>query len=565
MKQAAAVAPLNDDLSRRLAGLCISAGDHRYALNVLDALAAASPLTVHDALARTECLIALQDYYRAEDELRALLDAAPRSVRVVRAWCQFLIDVRGAPDEAVAVLSSFDSSEADRATEVALAKALVAASREEEAVVLLERVIRREPANASAWLELGIAERRRGNISRAGVAFRCAAESDPENPGILRMEGSEHRYQYGDAAFKRVSLALARSRRMAKTGLVDLNYAAGKAYEDVGDLATAFAHYARAGALQREIAPWSPSEARKLLGHLKRYVTKEYLIEARKLGHASSLPIFVFGMPRSGTTLVEQVISSHPGGEGAGELSLAAEILDGVQIGGKTIRTLPMGKTSRIATPKHLGGRGRAYTSELNKFANPGTLRVVDKMPGNYAWLGLLDAALPNCFLIHCRRHPVDTCLSMYKLYFGDKIPYSYDLRDLGRAYRLYFEYMHHWSETLPPGRIHHIRYEDLVLDFETQARALIKHVGLGWDERCFEFHQTRRTVRTASASQARQPLYENSIGRWRTVKEHLVPLIEELGDVVEAYEKENLQVSIRRPASSSMPLERLAGAHEEV
>jgi hypothetical protein len=165
---------------------------------------------------------------------------------------------------------------------------------------------------------------------------------------------------------------------------------------------------------------------------------------------------------------------------------------------------------------------------------DPGA-RIVDKMPFNFIYLGLITLALPAARTIHLSRAPLDTCLSCYATLFADGHAYSYDLAEIGRTYRSYHELMAHWRAVLPAGSLLDVRYEDLVADLEGQTRRMLEYCGLPWDERCLAFHESKRTVRTASASQVREPIYKSSIGRWRAYAHHLGPLIEELGDLAEA------------------------------
>lgn len=539
LHQAASIAPLNQKLQRRLIELFISSHRFRDALGALADLSVAGHRTERDALSHVICLIGLGQFDRAEAMFQGLLNEFSSSTQIVVAWAEFLIDIRERPKDVISALHCRELETQPAEIHVVVAKALAAGGDEDRALCLLRGLTERKPDNDEAWLEIGLIERRLGNISNGSNAFARAAECNPGNMSALRMEASEHCYRYGDSAFKRITHALARSHKLANSSLIHLNYAAGKAYEDVGDCSTAFAHYERAGTLQRATVRWSPGPMQALLAHLRRHFTQDVLSQARQTGFETSMPVFVFGMPRSGTSLVEQIIASHPSANGSGELSLAAQVLDGVEIGDKKLKTLRNGVVSSYRELGTWADRGRAYGAALEKFAKSGDIRVVDKMPGNYAWLGPLDAALPHSHFIHCRRHPLDACLSMYKLYFGEKVPYSYDLRDLGRSYRLYLDFMAYWESILPRGRIFHIRYEDLVNDFATVAPGLIRHIGLAWNNRCERFHETRRTIRTASASQVRRPLYTSGIGQWCKFSDQLSPLIGELGREIAAYESE--------------------------
>jgi Sulfotransferase family len=249
--------------------------------------------------------------------------------------------------------------------------------------------------------------------------------------------------------------------------------------------------------------------------------------DKKGLGESSSRPIFVIGMPRSGTTLVEQILASHPAVHGAGELSALDTVVQSVRGPGNTPTAFPEFVTA--ADGPALRRIGLSYLAELQRIAPDGE-RVTDKMPSNYYYAGLIHLALPNAKIIHCVRDPVDTCVSCYsKLFSGAQI-HTYDLAELGRYYRRYERLMAHWRRVLPKGRILDVRYEDVVADLEGQARRILAYCALPWDDRCLAFHRTERPVRTASATQVRRPIYNTAVGRWRAYADDLGPLLAALG-----------------------------------
>jgi hypothetical protein len=237
--------------------------------------------------------------------------------------------------------------------------------------------------------------------------------------------------------------------------------------------------------------------------------------------------VFIVGMPRSGTTLIEQIIASHPNAVGAGELFDLDNI---VQSLARTNEGLCFPEIVRTMSGSELCQIGARYVTGINALA-PAAERVADKMPWNFHFAGLIHLAMPNARIIHARRDPVDTCLSCFSIHFdGDNNRYTYDLGELGRFYRAYESLMAHWRAVLPAGVMIEVQYEEVVIDLENQARRIIAHCGLAWDDACLAFHKTRRPVRTSSVAQVRQPIYRSSIGRWRPYKDHLHPLLLELG-----------------------------------
>jgi Sulfotransferase family len=245
-------------------------------------------------------------------------------------------------------------------------------------------------------------------------------------------------------------------------------------------------------------------------------------------GEPAPTPVFIVGMPRSGTTLIEQIIASHPKAVGVGELSDLDDIVHALS--GLNGGTLDFPEVVATMSGEQLRQVGARYVAAIRALA-PTTERVTDKMTWNFHFPGLIHLALPNARIIHARRDPVDTCFSCFSLLFHHNgNHYTYNLGELGRFYRAYDSLMAHWRAVLPPGLMLEVRYEEVVDDLEKQARAIIAHCGLEWDDACLAFHKTRRPVRTASMAQVRKPIYHSSVGRWRPYRDQLRPLFEELG-----------------------------------
>ncbi len=262
------------------------------------------------------------------------------------------------------------------------------------------------------------------------------------------------------------------------------------------------------------------------MGGLKRVeaVFTPDLIRTRQgTGELSPLPVFIVGMLRAGTTLLEQILASHPQVFGAGELKHF----------GNAAANIHRTQTYSVEFPEVVSNMsderfrelGAYYVAVLKRIA-PDAVRVVNKMPGNFIHAGLIHLALPNAVIIHAVRDPVDTCVSCFSKLFGEPQNHTYDLAELGRYYRGYQTLMRHWHQVLPHGRILEVHYEDTVADLEGTARRIVAHCGLPWDPRCLEFHRTERPVRTASATQVRQPIYRSAVGRWRPYEPFLGPLL---------------------------------------
>lgn len=307
-----------------------------------------------------------------------------------------------------------------------------------------------------------------------------------------------------------------------------LNFALGKCYDDISEHAKSFEHYKKGCELKRKRINYNADEQTRFFDQLINFFNVDTIDSLRKFSNPSDLPIFVLGMPRSGTTLTEQIIASHQDVFGAGELRHFLDLANtqvnspsGVMVYPDNLKLLDSEKISGIAIE---------YLSRLRKHSSD-ALHITDKMPGNFIALGLIHALLPNAKIIHVERNPFDTCLSCYTRLFQHGQSFSYDLTELGRYYADYRRLMEHWRTILPENAFLDVRYEDLVADTETQAKRIIEFCGMAWDANCLEFHKMERQVRTASVTQVRQPIYKTSVERWRRFEQELQPLAVALGE----------------------------------
>jgi len=301
-----------------------------------------------------------------------------------------------------------------------------------------------------------------------------------------------------------------------------VQFTLGKVCDDRGEYPQAFEHYLHANRLKRAALEYDESRQRIFFQNFIQHFSAAFLSEHAGKGADNELPVFIVGMSRSGTTLVEQILSSHPLVHGAGELHLLRRCLR-VELGPTDSDDELPAKLAALDGP---GFRciGERYCVELSQLA-PDAVRITDKLPGNMALVGLIHIAFPRARIIHCVRDPLDTCVSCFSKLFTTGHAFSYELGELGRFYRLYEELMQHWHTVLPAGRMLEVRYENVVTDLESQARRLVEFCGLPWDDACLRFHEHRRTVKTASLAQVRQPIYASSVGRWRRYTQYLEPL----------------------------------------
>ena len=408
---------------------------------------------------------------------------------------------------------------------VRLGAALQALGRPDEAAAAARRALELTPESVEAHVGLAVALQELGEAEAATAAVARALALDPASARAWLIRADQKRFAAGDPdlATMEALLAGADARRLSSEDRLDLEFALGKAWMDIGEPAPAFARLDAGNRRMRATIRYDVATDEARLAAIAGAFTPGLMARRAGAGDPSDLPVFIVGMPRSGTTLVEQILASHPDAHGAGELNTLNEVIAAARL------DVPVGMASLPASA--LAALGGAYVARVAALA-PNHRRVVDKMPGNFQHAGLIALALPNARIVHCRRSPVDTCLSIYSKKFTGRQDFAYDLAELGRYYRAYDALMAHWRGLLAPERFLELRYEDLVADLEPAARRLVSFCSLGWDDACLDFHRTRRPVRTASVNQVRQPIYRTSVARWKPYAAHLGPLLDALGDL---------------------------------
>jgi tetratricopeptide (TPR) repeat protein len=407
-----------------------------------------------------------------------------------------------------------------------LGAALRDLGRLDEAIAAFRQAIVLKPNSPAAHNNLAVTLTELGRLSEGRAASDEAVRLAPRNARYRRNRSEIVRCATGDPDLMELEL-LARDGEFLSVGdRIELHFALAKTYDDLGRHADAFRQWGDGNALKRQQITYDEPAILGAMDRARSVFTPELMKRRQNVGHSSSVPIFVVGMLRSGTTLVEQILASHPQVFGAGELMHFRELVPGMRtISGPGGAIFP--EAASDLTDSDLHDLGARYLSRIERLSY--APHISDKMPSNFMFAGLIHLALPNARIIHAIRDPLDTCLSCFSRLFAGEQNHTYDLGELGRYYRGYRDLMAHWHRVLPPDCILDVRYEDVVADLEGQARRILAHCGLDWDPRCLAFHQTERPVRTASATQVRQPIYNSSIGRWRLYEPFLGPLLAEL------------------------------------
>jgi Flp pilus assembly protein TadD len=404
--------------------------------------------------------------------------------------------------------------------------------RTEEAMRCYREALRLGPSDLRARTNLAGALQAEGRIDEARAELRQTLQADPNNSQAIyqlaEMTVTGH-YQFDEGELRRLG-ELAGAADLPIDDACRISYALARVFDQAADYDQAFALCRRGNELRKEInrhlgIVYDPDAQRALVDRQVAFFTPAWFEHVRDFGSDSELPVFIVGMPRSGTTLAEQILASHPPVYGAGELREMELLADDLPRRLGATEGFPECLARLDATT----ARGLAE-EHLRHLRQPGRAapRIVDKAPLNFRYLGLIRMLFPRARIIHCRRDPIDTCLSCYFRNFADAFPFARDLRSLGHFYRQYERLMAHWARVLP-GPSFELPYEELTANQEEVSRRLVAFCGLEWDERCLRFHDTRRTVRTASALQVRRPMYRSSVGRWRRYEAHLGPLLEAL------------------------------------
>jgi tetratricopeptide (TPR) repeat protein len=471
-------------------------------------------------------LIDLGRSVEAAAEIRHAVELKPRSAAALCNLGKVLIDL-GRYDEAEAMIRRALALKPDHAqAHFILGTALIGLGRPDEAEQASRRAIALKPDLAGAHFNLGVALMELGRLTEARESAEKAVALAPSEPSAFRQLGEVRTYVAGDPYLTALE-ALSEHEVSLGTGKqIELNFALAKAHADVGRIEDEFKRLLAGNKLKRSCIDYDETVVLGRMDLVQRVLTSEFMRASQGAGDPSAKPIFILGMPRSGTTLVEQILASHPQVFGAGELKLFERAL--ADVGSTMHEASGYPEIALHMSGEHFRELGARYLAEIEQLA-PAASHVTDKMPVNFMVAGLIHLALPNATIIHTVRNPVDTCISCFSRLFTEENFHTYDLAELGRYYRHYAALMAHWQRVLPAGRILVVNYEDIVADVEGAARRVVAHCGLPWDQRCLDFHRTERVVRTSSAAQVRKPIYASSIGRGQAYQPFLGPLMAEL------------------------------------
>jgi tetratricopeptide (TPR) repeat protein len=459
----------------------------------------------------------------AENLLRRALEIAP-GFTAARANLALVVSRCGRPAEALELLDELFEVEPESIGHLNLKAATLGRLGDfEDGITLYEDVLERVPNQPRVWLSYGHMLKTVGRQAEGIAAYRKAIALKPEHGEAWWSLANLKTVKFDEADVAAMRAALERI-DISEEDRFHLDFALGKAMHDLGRADDAFAHYARANALRRQRQPFRSQELSRTVDRCIELFTAEFLESDG--GCVAEDPIFIVGMPRAGSTLVEQILSSHPLVEGTSELPDMPAVAR--ERGAYPAAVAGMGAEDRTTA-------GETYLQRASVQRRTDRPYFIDKLPNNWLFVPFIQIVLPKAKIIDARRHPLGCCLSNFRQHFARGQDFTYDLRDLGRYYSDYVRLMAHVDAAMP-GRVHRVIYERMVEDTEAEVRALLDYCGLEFDPACLAFHETERAVRTASSEQVRRPIYRDSKDEWQLYAHHLDPLREALGEVLDCY-----------------------------
>lgn len=405
----------------------------------------------------------------------------------------------------------------------------------DRALKLFESILQKLPHDPATLTSRGHALKTYGRQDEAVESYRAAFKAKPDHGDAYYGLANLKTYRFSDDEMTAMSQQAARP-DIAHNDKIQLSFALGKAHEDRKNFDTAFDFYAQGNALKRIQTRYNPDHMEEELRAQAEICTKDLFDTRLGEGHPSPDPIFIVGLPRAGSTLLEQILASHSQVDGTLELPNVLTLSHMLR-GRKRITS--ESRYPRILhdlASEKLKEMGESYITDT-MIHRQGAPFFIDKMPNNFRHIGLILLMLPNAKIIDARREPMDCCVSGFKQLFAEGQEFTYSLEDIGRYYRNYVDLMDHWHRVVP-GRILHVQHEDVVHDLEGQVTRMLEFVGLPFEQACLDFHETERAVRTASSEQVRQPINPKSIGQWRRFENHLEPLQQALGPALTDYRR---------------------------
>ena len=473
------------------------------------------------------------DLDEAENLLRQALAEAPDHIAALFELGRVLKELER-PDDAIDVYKTLIELQPDNPrAHYRLAGVLAPAALTEQSAAAYRRCLELDPRHPGAWLGLGHMLKTLGQQSEGIAAYRRCLAIEPEFGEAWFSMANLKTYRFDDAEIAEMRQRL-ESDTVNETSRVNFLFALARAYEDRRDYATAWQYYEQGNARQRLLVSYDPVLTETVNDDLIAFFAADFFRSHAGVGNPDPSPIFILGMPRSGSTLVEQIIASHSRVEGTSELPYIGRLTKSLNRNRADGMRYP--EVLNELEPRHFSRLGQNYLAMARMHRVEGTPHFIDKMPNNFPLVGFIHAILPNAKIIDARRHPLDACTGNLRQLYARGQAFSYDQTDIGEYYLQYQRMMDHWDQVLP-GKVLHVQYEDVVADLPRQVERILNYLELPWEDACLDYHATQRAVRTASSEQVRQPIYTSGIGYWRHYEAQLEELREVLEPILDRYE----------------------------
>jgi tetratricopeptide (TPR) repeat protein len=474
------------------------------------------------------------EYESAESLLHRAMDAAPGDVAARMALAEHLHRA-GRITKALSVMDGLGASAQAPAAQSVRANILRDLGRQEEEIAILEQLTTSQPRIESYALRLGHAYRTVGRTDDAIAAYRGVIAKMPFEGSAWWNLANLKTAKFSDQDIAQMERGLT-APNAPLLNRVQLNFALGRVFEDRQDAERSFRHYHAGNQLKKTISPYRSEKLETWIDKAEATYTPEFFAERSTAGFSAPDPIFVVGVQRSGSTLVEQILDSHPQIEGTAELTeLPTIVREQGDIAHR--RGMTFNEHLQRMSADELRAIGEEYVTRVGVYRRTNKPFFTDKMSTNWTYAGLIRLVLPNARIVDVRRHPLDCCFANWKQLFGKGFEHTYSMEHMGRYYADYVRLMR-LMDRVQPGKIHRVIYERLVDDTEGEIRRLLDYLGLPFEKACLNFHSNKRSVRTISTEQVRRPINREGIGRWQPYEQWLGPMKSALGSALETWDK---------------------------
>ena len=474
----------------------------------------------------------------AEALLRRATEIAPDFKQAIASLGRLLLDNGKWSDAIQAYEKLIEIEPTDDKAWAGLGRSLSLAGQVEKAVTAYEKSLALNSASPNVHMAYAHSLKTVGNQKEALVEYRESIKLRPELGESYWSMANLKVFQFEASEIEAMELQI-KSSELSDSARIHFLFSLGKAYEDKKDFNQAWNYYELGNNVQRGLLSYDPVANQMQLESIKKVFSHDFIDQYRHDGFPADDPIFIVGLPRSGSTLIEQILASHSLVEGTSELPNIGDIAIGT--GRYRADGLTYPKTLRSLTKRDLKAYGKEYLQQIDRHRTSRTPFFIDKMPNNFAHIGFIKLILPNAKIINTRRHPLDSCLGAYKQLFAKGQNFTYEKFELAQFYCDYIDVMDHWHKVFP-GDILDVHYEETVTDLEKQTRKVLEFCGLNFEEQCLRYYETKRAVKTASSEQVRQPVYTSALGFWENYssqiedwKDHLEDVIADLPDSVKS------------------------------